>query len=166
MIMMDVDYFDRDTELAIAAARSGLPESKVAKIVDLVRNYRASGEYDQAPTLRSGIMIARMVASQNLRTSSADPRFVQICLDLLGARSAFSSRSTEERQQQRKMLMSLIDHHCSGRETGDDGTDEQPAAMAEPVAAMNQQAGPQERMSRMQAKEVRRRGNGTRQGTS
>lgn len=166
MIMMDVDYFDRDTELAIAAARSGLSESKVAKIVDLVRNYRASGEYDQAPTLRSGIMIARMVASQKLRTSSADPRFVQICLDLLGARSAFSSRSTEERQQQRKMLMSLIDHHCSGRETGDDGTDEQPAAMAEPVAAMNQQAGPQERMSRMQAKEVRRRGNGTRQGTS
>lgn len=166
MVMMDVDYFDRDTELGITAARSGLPESKVTQIVDLVRDYRASGEYDQAPTLRASIMIARMVANQKLRTSSADPRFVQICLDLLGARSAFGSRSTEERQQQRKMLMSLIDHHCSGRKNGHDRTDEQPEVMAEPATPMNQQAGPQARFSRMQAKEARRRANGTRQGTS
>lgn len=131
MIMMDVDYFDRDTELGITASRSGLAESKVAKIVDLVRDYRASGEYDQAPTLRAGIMIARMVASQNLRTSSADPRFVQICLDLLGARSAFSSRSTEERQQHRKMLMSLIDHHCPALQADDEPADKQPRLRAE-----------------------------------
>ncbi len=166
MIMMDIDYFDRDTELGITSARSGLSESKVAKIVDLVRDYRASGEYDQAPTLRAGIMIARMVASQNLRTSSADPRFVQVCLDLLGARSVFSSRSTEERQQQRKMLMSLIDHHCSGRETDNEGTDEQLAPRVKLAAAMNQQAGPQDRINGSQAKDPRRRGDGTRQRTS
>jgi hypothetical protein len=38
-------------------------------------------------------------------------------LDLLAAKAAFNSRSTEERQQQRKMLMSLIDHHCPARRT-------------------------------------------------
>ena len=58
MVMIDVDYLDRETELAITAARSGLPVSKVERIVDLVRDYRASGEYDQAPTLRGSIMIA------------------------------------------------------------------------------------------------------------
>jgi gas vesicle protein GvpN len=113
MVMIDVDYLDRETEVAITTARSGLHESKVGPIVDLVRDYRASGEYDQAPTLRGSIMIARVVAGQNLRVSSADPRFVQTCLDLLGARASFSSRAKDERVQQRKMLMSLIGHHCS-----------------------------------------------------
>jgi nitric oxide reductase NorQ protein len=112
MVMIDVDYFDRKTELAITMARSGLPEAAAGRIVDLVRGYRASGEYDQAPTLRASIMIARMVADQKLRASAADPHFVQTCLDLLGARVAFSSRATDERIQQRKMLMSLINHHC------------------------------------------------------
>lgn len=166
MIMLDVDYFDRDTELAIAASRSRLSESSVAPIVDLVRGYRASGEYDQAPTLRTSIMIARMVSAQKLRTSTAEPRFVQICMDLLGPRTAFSSRSADQRQQQSKMLMSLIAHHCSGREAGDEGTAERLGPEAEPAAAMNQQAGPHVRINRMQAKEARRRGDGTRQGTS
>lgn len=166
MVMMDVDYFDRDTELGITAARSGLPESKVTQIVDLVRDYRASGEYDQAPTLRAGIMIARMVASQELCTSSADPRFVQICLDLLGARSAFSSRSTDERQQQRKMLMSLIDHHCSGRKNGHERTDTRREPMAASATAAHQPADTQIRFSRMQAKKARRRANGAREGLS
>jgi nitric oxide reductase NorQ protein len=112
MVMIDVDYLDRETELAITAARSGLPESKIERIVDLVRDYRASGEYDQAPTLRGSIMIARVVAGQKLRVSSTDPRFVQTCLDLLAARASFNSRSKDERIQHRKMLMSLIDHHC------------------------------------------------------
>jgi len=166
MVMMDVDYFDRDTELGITASRSGLPESKVMQIVDLVRDYRASGEYDQAPTLRAGIMIARMVANQKLRSSSDDPRFVQICLDLLGSRSAFNSRSTEERQQQRKMLMSLIDHHCSGKENGRARTAARPNGMAGPATATDQQPDPQVQFSRMQTKEARRRANGPREGIS
>lgn len=122
MVMIDVDYLDRETEMAITAARSGLSQPKVERIVELVRDYRASGEYDQAPTLRSSIMIARVVAEQDMRVSSADPRFVQTCLDLLGARTSFNSRSKDERIQHRKMLMSLIDHHCgTGRAQGGAG---------------------------------------------
>lgn len=112
MVMIDVDYFDRDTELSITMSRSGLAKAATERIVDLVRDYRSSGEYDQAPTLRASIMIARMVAAQTLRISAAEPRFVQTCLDLLAAKAAFSSRSADERQQQRKMIMSLIEHHC------------------------------------------------------
>ena len=112
MVTIDVDYFDRDTELGVTISRSGLARPKAERIVDLVREYRASGEYDQMPTLRASIMIARVVAQQNLQTSSSDPRFVQTCLDLLGGRAAFRSRSADERLQQRKMLMSLIQHHC------------------------------------------------------
>ena len=120
-----VVYLDRETELAITAARSGLAGPKVERIVDLVRDYRASGEYDQAPTLRGSIMIARVVAEQNIAFHRADPRFVQTCLDLLGARSSFKSRSKDERVQQRKMLMSLIEHHCPAGRTQDENAGKQ-----------------------------------------
>ena len=121
MVMIDVDYFDRDTELSITISRSGLDAAKTERIVDLVRDYRASGEYDQAPTLRASIMIARMVAALGLRTSTADPRFVQICIDLLAPKAAFSGRSADERLQHRKMIISLIEHHCPARSADDTG---------------------------------------------
>ncbi len=136
MVMIDVDYFDRKTELTITMARSGLSESAAARIVDLVRDYRASGEYDQAPTLRASIMIARVVADQKLSTSSADPRFVQTCLDLLGARVAFSSKATDERIQQRKMLMSLISHHCPAERAPEKISNSRPTSKAELAEAL------------------------------
>jgi gas vesicle protein GvpN len=136
MVMIDIEYFDRETELSITAARSGLTESAAGRIVDLVRGYRASGEYHQAPTLRASIMIARVVADQKLSTSSADPRFVQTCLDLLGAKVAFSSKATDERIQQRKMLMSLISHHCPAERTPKEIFAARPTSKAKSAAAL------------------------------
>lgn len=112
LVTIDLDYYDRETEIDIAAARSGLPPDEAARVVDVVRDYRASGEYDQTPTLRSCIMIARVAAREGLHPSAADPRFVRICLDLLEAKTAFTSKARERRAQQRKMLLSLIEHHC------------------------------------------------------
>jgi nitric oxide reductase NorQ protein len=116
LVTMDLDFYDRDTEIAITTARSSLPQEEVTKIVDVVRDFRASGEYDQTPTLRACIMIARVAAMQGLQTSVQDPRFVSICLDVLESKKAFTSRGQERRAQQRKMLLSLIEHHCSGKE--------------------------------------------------
>ena len=112
LVTIDLDYYDRDTEIAITTARSGLPPDEAARVVDVVRDYRASGEYDQTPTLRSCIMIARVAAQEGLRPTAADPRFVRICLDLLASKTAFTSKARERRAQQRKMLLSLIEHHC------------------------------------------------------
>ncbi|MBI4758054.1 MAG: gas vesicle protein GvpN [Chloroflexi bacterium] len=113
LVTIDLEYYDRETEIAITAARSGLPSEGVNRIVDLVRDFRASGEYDQTPTLRACIAIARVTAMQGLQPSAQDPRFVRICLDLLESKTAFTSQARERRAQQRKMLLSLIEHHCS-----------------------------------------------------
>ena len=112
LVTLDLDYYDRETEISIIAARSGLPLDKVPRIVDVVRDFRASGEYDQAPTLRACIMISKVVAQQGLRASSQDPRFINICLDVLEAKTAFTSQARERRVQQRKMLLSLVEHYC------------------------------------------------------
>jgi len=112
LVTLDLDYYDRDTEIAIAASRSQLDEQEVAKIVDLVRDFRASGEYDQTPTLRACIMIAKVTAMQHWRVSAGDPEFTAVCLDALESKTAFTSKSRDRRAQQKKMLLSLIDHYC------------------------------------------------------
>ena len=114
LVTMDLEYYDRETEIAITSARSGLPQEDVACIVDVVRDFRASGEYDQTPTMRACLMIARVCTQQELRPLASDPRFVNICMDVLESKTAFTSQARERRTQQRKMLHSLIEHYCGG----------------------------------------------------
>jgi len=112
LVTIDMDYYERDTEIAITAARSELNEVDTIRVVDLVRDFRSSGEYDQAPTLRSCIMIGKVIAMQGIRATVQDPRFVTICLDILESKTSFSGKARERRAQQRKLLMNMIEHHC------------------------------------------------------
>ena len=114
-VSMDLDYYDRETEIAITAVRSGLPADQAAKIVDLVRDYRAMGEYDQTPTLRACIMIARVTALQGLKPSLQEEAFVRVCLDVLESKVILTSQARERRAQQHEMLCSLIAKHCGAR---------------------------------------------------
>ncbi len=116
LVTVDVDYFDRDTEIAITCSRSGLQPSEAAKVVDIVRDFRASGEYDQAPTLRACIMISRVAAMRGTALAADNPLFVQVCLDVLESKTAFTTKNRERRAQEQKMLLSLIDHYCNHHE--------------------------------------------------
>lgn len=114
MVTLDLDYYDRETEIAITASQSNLPLEHAAKVVDIVRDFRASGEYDQAPTMRACLMIARVIAMQGIAPRAGDPRFTQIVLDILESKKSFSSRARDQRAQQRKMIAGLIEHHGKG----------------------------------------------------
>lgn len=50
---------------------------------------------------------------QRVWPSSQDPRFIQICMDLLEFKTAFTSKNCERRLEQRKMILQLIEHHTS-----------------------------------------------------
>ena len=113
LVTMDLEYYDRETEIRITSARSNLRPEAVAKIVDIVRDFRASGEYDQVPTMRACIMISRIVSQQKLHQKLDDPRFVNLCLDVLGSKTAYTSQARDRRVQQRKMLLNLIEHYSS-----------------------------------------------------
>jgi len=112
LVVLDLAFYDRETEIAITTARSHLPSEQAARIVDLVREFRASGEYDQTPTLRACVMIAKMCAIQEVPPTVQDPRFVSFCLDMLESKTVFTSKNRERRAGQRKMLLNLIEHHC------------------------------------------------------
>lgn len=111
LITIDLDYYDRETEISIASTRSGLDKERTAIVVNIVRDFRASKEYDQTPTMRSSIIIAKVTAQQGLRPSADDARFVQVCVDILGSKKMVPHQSHEQAIQQKKMLCSLIEHH-------------------------------------------------------
>jgi nitric oxide reductase NorQ protein len=116
MITLDLDEFSRGTEIAIVAGRTGLPPKDVARIVDIVRDFRHSNEYAQRPTLRASIMIGGIAAARQLRITAMDADFVQLCLDVLGSKLKPGEDGLPDAQQ-RQLLIQLIDHFC-GRAAG------------------------------------------------
>ncbi len=112
MITMDLDGFGRDTEIAIVAGRSALAAADAARIVDVVRDFRVSREYAQRPTLRASIMIARIAAQQKLRIAADDPRFIQVCLDVLASKLKPDLDGLPDPRQS-GLLVRLIDHFCA-----------------------------------------------------
>jgi nitric oxide reductase NorQ protein len=109
MLTLDLDYYDRDTEIAITCARSGMSAEDASGIVDVVRDFRESGECEDTPTLRSSFMIGRIAAMKEIRPLARDPRFMTICLDVLGAKAGLEK---EQRDQRRQMLVGLIERYC------------------------------------------------------
>ncbi len=112
MVTIDVDGFDRATEVAIAAAHSGLDQADAARIVDMVRDFRRSREWTQRPTLRASIMIATMVVRLRLAVDAREERFVELCLDVLASRAKPGTDGVPDARH-RQMLIRLIEHFCS-----------------------------------------------------
>ena len=118
MVTIDIDFYDLDTEVAVTAARSGLSLDDAARIVGIVRDFRASGAYQQLPTLRACVIMGRVLAHQNQRPSADNPFFMQVCMDVLGGKAAYVPPSDERYAKTRKLLMDLVRHHCSENHTG------------------------------------------------
>ena len=83
VVTFDVEGHDRSTEIGIVAARSGLDPNVAAGIVDIVRALRASPRLALSPSLRSAIMIAKVAQREGLAADAAEPRFLQLTLDVL-----------------------------------------------------------------------------------
>lgn len=111
MVTLDVDFFDRDTEIAITRSRSGLSGLDSERIVDLVRAYRASVASGAGPTVRSCIMIAKVLSLRQATALAGDAVFEQTCLDVLGANGRRGGAAGKT-PPQRDHLMSLIKQRC------------------------------------------------------
>ena len=67
VITFDLDDYDRETEIGIVAKRSGLEYAAAARIVELVRGIRRWPKVQHPPSMRSAIMIARIVPASPSR---------------------------------------------------------------------------------------------------
>lgn len=117
MITIDLDFMDRQTELAICQAKSALPRNEVEAIVDIVRGLRDSGEYEFAPTVRAAIMIARSCRSHPEAMVASDNKiFKLICQDILSSEtSRLGTRGNHIKVKQ--LVEELITKHCNQKKT-------------------------------------------------
>ena len=113
MITIDLDHNDRGTEIDITTARSGAPRQIVERIVDFVRAYRASGAYDQAPTMRAAIMLSKIVHAGGVDLTMDNPLLGQICADVLEAKCG-SANDPIVRLARHEFLADLARHHFDG----------------------------------------------------
>jgi len=97
LITIHIDYFDRETEVAIAAARSGISTADAATVVDLVRHFRDKRVSRHRPSLRATIMIARVVVQRGGTFDSSDLIFQRTYRDVLGLDRLDSSIVTRPR---------------------------------------------------------------------
>ena len=95
LITIHTDHFDRDTEVRIVMAKSGIAQPDAAKIVDIVRELRGVGVNNHRPTIRACILIARMLVHCRGHAQLADPVFQWVCQDVLSADTAKVTRNGE-----------------------------------------------------------------------
>ena len=112
MVTIGLGHYDRETEIAITQAKSGIPHAEAEKIVDIVRDCRHMGEQGLAPTVRAAIVIAKVLRKAEAYPSSGDECFRETCLDVLGPDIA-TGHGTGNGREAREVVLELITKHCS-----------------------------------------------------
>jgi gas vesicle protein GvpN len=92
LITLNLGNFDRETEIQIGMAKSGLPRGDAEVIVDIVRELRGTGVNNHRPTIRATIVIARILAHRQARARLDDPVFQWVCHDVLTTETAKVTR--------------------------------------------------------------------------
>jgi MoxR-like ATPase len=114
LVTIDCDGYDRETELAIVCARSGLGPDEAGRIIDMVRDLRRSREYAHRPSLRCAITLAALAKALGAAIRADDPLFVALVLDVLGARLKVGPDGLVD-PRYRQMLQKLVGHFCGDR---------------------------------------------------
>lgn len=112
MVTIELDHFDEETEIAITQARSGLSEEEAVRIVALIRALRELHPTHSAPTIRSCIMIAKVLKIRGAHVHPADPIFREICFDVLASESGKPQERRLKRQETLSLIERLVNIHC------------------------------------------------------
>lgn len=95
LITINLGHYDRETEVRIARARSGIARRDAEVIVDVVRELRGVGVNNHRPTMRASIAIASILAHQGARARLDDDHFQWACRDVLNVETAKVRRGGE-----------------------------------------------------------------------
>ena len=111
MVTMDLDYFDRKTEIAITQAKSGLSKEDAEKIVDVVRAMRRNNPCEFPPTIRSCITLAKALGVNKGKVSASNSIFRQLAQDILVSQTTRSPWSLK-RKEIKELVKNLIKKYC------------------------------------------------------
>lgn len=95
LITVQLGHYDRDSEVRITMARSGMQSEDAELIVDIVRGVRGLGVNNHRPTVRACIAIAAILAHRGVRAMAGDSLLLEVCQDVLSTDSAKVTRAGE-----------------------------------------------------------------------
>lgn len=111
MITIDLDHFNKKTEIAITQAKSGLSKRDSTKIVNIMRALRESGQCEYPPSVRSAIMVAKTLKVRKGVVRKDNPIFRETALEILtSAASRIGSKTPQ--QKVRETLNRLVNRYC------------------------------------------------------
>lgn len=93
MITIKLGHYDRETEVEITCAKSGISRSDAEKVVDIVRDLRGLVGDGNTPTVRSGVMVARIMKLSKAEVNAQDSDFVHACLDILDSEIKYEGKT-------------------------------------------------------------------------
>jgi len=111
MITIKLGYYDRQTEINITCAKSGISRQDAQKIVDVVRGFREIENHHSTPTVRACIMIGKLLKVCGARATAGNRDFRQATLDILDSNTSDITTSDNGREV-RKDVLSLIKKYC------------------------------------------------------
>ena len=83
LITINLGFFDRESEIQIAMAKSNIERVDAEVIVDIVRELRGIGVNNNRPTIRASIAMAKVLSRLDGHARMGDPVFMQISCDVL-----------------------------------------------------------------------------------
>ena len=110
MITIKLQHYDRNTEIEIAKAKSGISSTDAEKIVNIIRALRNQDNNGAIPTIRAAIMIGKVMKLSGSAANSSNQTFVQSCLDILDSEMDYIDN--EKQKEINDKIMSLIVKFC------------------------------------------------------
>jgi gas vesicle protein GvpN len=119
LITINLGHFDRDTEIQIAQAKSGLAPVDAERIVDIVRELRGVGVNNHRPTIRACIAIAKILAQSNGHAEIDDATFRWVCSDVLKTDTAKVTHDGQSLMLEKveEAIAKVCGNHSKGRNT-------------------------------------------------
>ncbi|MEM0986771.1 MAG: gas vesicle protein GvpN [Pseudomonadota bacterium] len=108
MITLDLQSHDFETEVGIVSQKSGLDVGRSSQIVSLVRTFREEAAGSKA-SIRSAIIMARIVSAEKMSVAVSDPAFLQLALDALHSRWSEGAGDRDKRAFVKRLSTLLED---------------------------------------------------------
>ena len=92
LITINLGHYDRETEIEITMAKSGIGRPDAEVIVDTTRALRGDGAVGHWPTIRAAIIIAKVLVNREASARVDDPVFRWVTRDVLTAHTVKTAR--------------------------------------------------------------------------
>jgi len=108
MITLNLDGHDLKTEAGIVSSSSGIGFELAETVVSLTRIIREQCDLPHLPSVRSGIMIGKILANSDLDVSASNPAFIQLCMDVFLSKTTANAVTADYRSEFIKKLHQAI----------------------------------------------------------